>query len=299
MATVKTSAPRKRRLAATLVAAAALGAAQTAMATPSDVFYERSLMSAAGARCGLFSPSLSGALDAGRAQARGAALRAGASVDQLNGVQQRAHAKAASVPCGSQDLTTAANRVRKAFEGYALLQRMNYPGDRASWQADRASSATIPFWRLSQTAGFGGDRLVFGLAGRNTELLAVATFADGARPYTARLVMRDPGLTLGPYLRARAGGGLADNAAPRAASRMFAPETRDAAPAPTLLPTGAKTGMSFRFPREAADAIAQLDPREAITIEFVIQARGGQEIVRRAYVEVGDFAAGRAFLRVS
>lgn len=299
MATVKTSAPRKRRLAATLVAAAALGAAQTAMATPSDVFYERSLMSAAGARCGLFSPSLSGALDAGRAQARGAALRAGASVDQLNGVQQRAHAKAASVPCGSKDLTTAANRVRKAFEGYALLQRMNYPGDRASWQADRASSATIPFWRLSQTAGFGGNRLVFGLAGRNTELLAVATFADGARPYTARLVMRDPSLTLGPYLRARAGGGLADNAAPRAASRMFAPETRDAAPAPTLLPTGAKTGMSFRFPREAADAIAQLDPREAITIEFVIQARGGQEIVRRAYVEVGDFAAGRAFLRVS
>ncbi|WP_240621609.1 hypothetical protein [Caulobacter zeae] len=299
MATVKTSAPRKRRLAATLVATAVLGAAQTATATPSDVFYERSLMSAAGARCGLFSPSLSGALDAGRAQARGAALRAGASVEQLDGVQQRAHAKAASVPCGSKDLTTAAGRVRKAFEGYAMLQRMNYPGDRASWQADRASSATIPFWRLSQSASFGGDRLVFGLAGRNTELLAVATFADGARPYTARLVMRDPTRTQGPYLKARNAGALADNAAPRAASRVFGAETRDAAPAPTLLPTSAKTGMGFRFPREAGDVIARLDPREAMTVEFVIQGRDGRETVRRAYVEVGDFAAGRAFLRVS
>lgn len=299
MATVKTSAAPRRRLAATLVAVAALGAAQVAAATPADVFYERSLMSAAGARCGLFTPSLSGALDAGRAQARGAALRAGASADQLDGVQQRAHAKAASVPCNSKDLTTAAGRVRKAFEGYALLQRMNYPGDRATWQADRASSATIPFWRLSQPASFGGDRLVFGLAGRNTELLAVATFADGAQPYTARLVMRDPTRTLGPYLRAGAGKSLADNAAPRSASRMFAPETRNTVPAPTLLPTGAKTGMAFRFPREAGDVIAKLDPREAITVEFVIQARGGQEIVRKAYVEVGDFAAGRAFLRVS
>ncbi|MFT4253085.1 MAG: hypothetical protein QM608_11420 [Caulobacter sp.] len=299
MAILKTFAPRKRRLAATLVGAAALGAAQVAAATPSDLFYERSLMSAAGARCGLFSPSLSGALDAGKAQARGAALRAGASTEQLDGVQQRAHAKAASTPCNSKDLTTAAGRVRKAFEGYALLQRMNYPGDRATWVADRASSATIPFWRLSQPSNFGGDRLVFGLAGRNIELLAVAAFADGARPYAARLVMRDPSRTQGPYLRARNGGSLADNAAPRAASRVFGAETRDAAPAPTLLPTGAKTGMAFRFPREAGDVIARLDPREAITIEFVIQGRDGGETVRRAYVEVGDFAAGRAFLRVS
>ncbi|WP_232793371.1 hypothetical protein [Caulobacter hibisci] len=298
MTTVKTSAPRKRRMAATLVAVAALGAAQVAAATPSDLFYERSLMSAAGARCGLFTPSLSGALDAGRAQARGAALRAGASVEQLDGVQQRAHAKAASVPCASKDLTTAAGRVRKAFEGYALLQRMDYPGDRATWQADRASSATIPFWRLSQPSAFGPDRLMFGLAGRNVELLAVATFADGARPYAARLVMRDPTRTQGPYLKARNGGGLADNAAPRAASRVFGAETRDAVPAPTLLPTGAKTGMAFRFPREAGDVIARLDPREAITVEFLIQGRDG-DVVRRAYVEVGDFAAGRAFLRVS
>ncbi|MBI1686524.1 hypothetical protein I4Q42_22895 [Caulobacter hibisci] len=285
-------------MAATLVAVAALGAAQVAAATPSDLFYERSLMSAAGARCGLFTPSLSGALDAGRAQARGAALRAGASVEQLDGVQQRAHAKAASVPCASKDLTTAAGRVRKAFEGYALLQRMDYPGDRATWQADRASSATIPFWRLSQPSAFGPDRLMFGLAGRNVELLAVATFADGARPYAARLVMRDPTRTQGPYLKARNGGGLADNAAPRAASRVFGAETRDAVPAPTLLPTGAKTGMAFRFPREAGDVIARLDPREAITVEFLIQGRDG-DVVRRAYVEVGDFAAGRAFLRVS
>jgi hypothetical protein len=48
---------------------------------------------------------------------------------------------------------------------------------------------------------------------------------------------------------------------------VFSAETREEAPL-TLLPTGAKTGLSFRFPTAAADAIAQLDPREAVTVEF-------------------------------
>lgn len=301
MATLKTPAPHRRRPAARravfAAALATLGAAPAWAATPSELFYERSLMSAAGARCGLFSPALAGALDAGRAQARGAALRAGSSPAQLDGVQQRAHAKAAAVACNSKDLTTAAGRVRRAFEGFALLQRMNYPGDRATWSADRASSQSIPFWRLSQPASFGADRLVFGLAGHASDLTAVAAFADGSQPYSARLVMRDPARTQGPYLNDRNGGGLAGNAAPRNASRVFGAEGRSAAPAPTLLPKDADRGMSFRFPREAADVIARLDPREAVTIEFVVQGRGGRETVRRAFVEVGDFAAGRAFLR--
>ena len=109
-------------------------------------------------------------------------------------------------------------------------------------------------------------------------------------------MLRDTLRTQGPYLNARNAGGLAANAAPRNASRVFGAETRDQAP-PTLLPTGAKTGLSFRFPREAGDALSRLDPREAATVEFVFTSRSGVDVVRRAYVEVGDFAAGRAFLR--
>ncbi|MGR4866752.1 hypothetical protein [Caulobacter sp. LARHSG274] len=253
-------------------------------------------MTSADARCRLFKPAVGSALDAARAQARGATLRSGASEDQVSALEARARAKAGTAPCGSKDLTTAAGRVRQAFDGYSTMLRMTYPGDRATWQADRSVSATIPMWRLSQPAGFGGDRLVFGLVGRGNQMLAVASFADGAQPYAARLVLRDTLRTQGPYLNARNAMGLAANAAPRSASRVFGAETRDMAP-PTLLPTGAKTGLAFRFPGEASEALSRLDPRETATVEFVFTSRGGVDVVRRAYVEVGDFAAGRAFLR--
>ncbi len=278
------------------VAIAAVGVCGQAHASAADQLYERTLMTSADARCRLFQPAIGSALDAARAQARGATLRSGASEVQVQAVEQRARAKAGGAACNSPDLRTAAGRVRKAFEGYSTMLRMNYPGDRAAWQADRSVSATIPVWRLSQPAGFGADRLMFGLSGRAKEMLAVATFADGAQPYTARLVLRDTLRTQGPYLNAANAKGLAANAAPRNASRVFGAETRDTAP-PTLLPTGAKTGLSFRFPQEAVDAMSRLDPREAATVEFVFTSRTGQDVVRRAYLEVGDFAAGRAFLR--
>ena len=57
---------------ATATAPAALLAANAA-----DQLYERTLMSAADDRCRLFSPTISAALDASRAQARGATLRSG------------------------------------------------------------------------------------------------------------------------------------------------------------------------------------------------------------------------------
>lgn len=272
-------------------------AAPTALlaANAADQLYERTLMTAADGRCRLFTPTISAALDASRAQARGATLRSGASEQQVVALEQRARGKAAGAACDSKDLTLAAGRVRKAFDGYSQLMAMTYPGDVSSWKAERSVSATIPVWRLSQPASFGADRLMFGLAGRAKAVTAVATFENGQRPYVARIVMRDTNRTLGPYIDARSGRNLSGKVAPRNASLVFTAETREEAPL-TLLPTGAKTGLSFRFPAAAADAISQLDPREAVTVEFAFAGRG-DEVTRKAYVEVGDFAAGRAFLR--
>jgi hypothetical protein len=59
-----------------------------------------------------------------------------------------------------------------------------------------------------------------------------------------------------------------------------------------LLPKDGRAGWAFRFPMKAARELALLDPREAVAVEFLFP---GDE-VRRAYVEVGDFAAGKAFL---
>jgi hypothetical protein len=85
---------------------------------------------------------------------------------------------------------------------------------------------------------------------------------------------------------------------PGGATTTFAAQTRDAAPRDLLSPD-MKSGWSFRFPLAASEALAQLDPREAAAVEFLFANRSGGDTVRRAYLEVGDFAAGRAFLRAT
>ncbi|WGM40204.1 hypothetical protein [Caulobacter sp. NIBR1757] len=258
-------------------------------------------MSAADQRCALFTPQIKAALDASRLQARGAALRAGAPKETLAETEGRAWRKAKAVDCRSPDIATAAGRVRGAFAGYAKLARMNYPGEVAGWSADRSVSKSGERWKLSQTSAFGWDRLQFGLAGQYgaPRLTAVAIFADNATPYAARLVIRDVTRTSGPYLdsRSRGKGGkltLVARTSPRSASRVFTAEARGPA-GPMLLPAEAKSGWAFRFSPTAQAALAGLDPREAVVVEFVFIGPNGDK-VRQAHVEVGDFAAGRAFL---
>ncbi|MEO8114152.1 MAG: hypothetical protein ABI655_07230 [Phenylobacterium sp.] len=255
-------------------------------------------MSAADDRCSLFTPDTSAALQAGLAQARGAALRAGASRESLQAAETNAWAAVRRVDCASPDIQTAAQRVRTAFAGFAKLSRLTYPGDLAGWRADRVMSQQAR-WRLMQDAAFGPDRMTFGLAGRDAPgvLLAVARFADGAQPYTARLLMRDTDRSYGPYLDRRGTAGqlpLARRLPPRAGLKAYTAEARSVA-GQDLLPKDAKAGWAFRFPAAAVRDLARLDPREAIMVEFLFQ----DEVVRSAYVEVGDFAAGQAFVQVA
>lgn len=271
-----------------------------AHAQPSDLFYERAVMSAADARCGLFAPDVAAALAVATAQARGAALRGGVPDEALRASERLALAKAAATDCHSRDLNIASARVRNAFAGFAKLTRLTYTGDVAGWSADRGVGRAAR-WRLGQETSFGADRMAFGLAGREgvDALVAVAAFSDGAEPYAARLVMRDQGRSAQPYL-ARYGRGstanlpLAQRLPPGSAQKAFAAGAR--APAgEALLPKGGTAGWAFRFSDEAAQALAKLDPRESVAVEFLFSG----DVVRRAYIEVGDFAAGRAFLRVA
>lgn len=277
-----------------LLAAPGLGRAQ-----PANVLYERTVMVAADARCRLFAPEVGAALAAGAAQARGAAQRGGAKRDELKALEARARDKAANVDCASADIRTAATRVANAFSGLARLWRLSYPGDIAGWEADRMDSADAR-WRVSQQARMGADHVTFGLAGQGRPgvLLAMARFEDGAKPYGARLVMRDADRSLGPYLD-RWGGGATKSLAldkrlpPAGAQRTFNAAQRS--PAGTdLLPKKVKSGWAFRFPEAATRELALLDPRESVAVEFLFP----DDKVRRAYLEVGDFAAGRAFVTI-
>lgn len=268
-----------------------------------DLLYERTLMTAADQRCRLFEPAVGAALDASRAQARGASLRSGAGSAAVGDTERRARSRAAATPCGSKDMTVAADRVRLAFKGYAKLSRMTWPGDTADWRGDRTVTRKGPLWRLSQAASFGPDRMIFGLAGEEAPgtLQTAAAFADGRTPYAARLVLRDVARAPEPYLnRGRAGPGgklpLQARTPPPGATRAITADARSEAPE-RLRPAGTRRALLFRFPARAVDALAGLDPREAVAVEFVFSGPRGDE-VRRAYIEVGDFAAGRAFVRI-
>ncbi|HZZ69096.1 MAG TPA: hypothetical protein VFE18_13065 [Phenylobacterium sp.] len=271
-----------------------------AHAQPADLFYERAVMSAADQRCGLFAPDVAAALAAATAQARGAALRAGTLDDVLRRTERTAQAKAAAIDCRSPDVATAAARVKSAFSGFAKLTRLTYTGDIAGWQADRNLSRN-PRWQLSQETSFGPDRMAFGLAGRDGReaLVAVAHFAGGEEPYGARLVLRDQSRSSQPYLDrfsvgSTAGLPLARRLPPALAQKAYNAAARASAGV-ELLPKGATSGWAFRFPDEASQDLAKLDPREAVAVDFLFPG----DVTRRAYVEVGDFAAGRAFLQVS
>jgi hypothetical protein len=256
-----------------------------AMAAPQDRYYERSFVLAANDRCGLFEPQLTAALTAAAYQARGAALRAGSNDRQLAETAQRARARAVTTPCGSADLKTVQGRVQTAFSGWSRTTRMEFPGDRRAWSADRAAYSR-PTWRLMQATVTGASPVRFGVVGgmaRPDQLAAVVSWRGRSRPTGVRIVMRDVGVAPRPW--------LAQGLPPAVQRRAFWAAGNQAADR-TLLAEGRAEGQTWVFPAEAADALSRLDPREVFTVEFVF--RDGS--IARSTFEAGDFAAGRAFL---
>lgn len=267
-----------RRLVIALCALAAPSVA--AAMSPTGLLYERTVMAAADARCGLFTPDLGAALEAARLQARGASLRSGSSDRQVAEVESRARSRAAGVPCASVDLSTAASRVRTAFQGWRRLQRMEFEGVDRTWVAERALGDQAR-WSLRQDARGGEARAVLGVAGwrgGRAPAAAVEGSAVGAR-LVMRHVIRTPRPTVDGPLPARSGRDLSFEALARG-------------PAGPGLRPGRPDATVFRFPAEAETALARLDAREAVTVQFT----GADGRVRTAWFEVGDFAAGRAFL---
>lgn len=245
------------------------------------LYYERTLMLAADGRCGLFTAAVAGALKAGAAQARGAALRGGADGIALDRAGAAARAKARATPCASPDLQTAAGRVRTGFDGWSRLTRLSLHG----WSADRTRSAGR--WRLSQTS----DGVTLGLEGA-VNRPAVVAVGGRTRAASVRLRIRDAGKDRHPDLRGRS---LPERTPGMATSKVLWASSREPAP-PALTPGGVEGGRLWRLPAEASAALAGLDPREAVAVEFVYAAKD-REVVRPVLFEAGDFAAGLAFLQ--
>lgn len=290
---------RARACALALAAALSATALPAGATTASDLFFQRTVLRAADQRCRLFQPEISAALAASSLQARGAALRSGADDHDLAALAGRAETRAAQVGCRTPELAQAADQVRKAFAGYARMTAMRFPGELSAWQADRDPVAPVvnhraaegPRWRLSQTGrwnGAGAGAVLFGLVGDNQAPAVVSETQGGALASGAFLTVRDPAKSDAPYLNPR----LHDPAMrtpPASITRTFVAALRQTAPS-SLLPGNA--GMVFTFPPAVAQALEALDPREVVTVEFTYPGRPSEH----AMFEVGDFAAGRAFL---
>jgi hypothetical protein len=281
-----------RTLAGTVAAIAMLVQSTAAGATGwslDKVYGERMAMRVADQRCQLFVSSISSALFMGEVQARNSALRSGMDADRLAEIADLAVQRGSTVACRDPALLTEAAHVRSAFSSYSRIQRMDFPGAAAGWKADRTVLSTRVEdgrWALTTTPVRAGANLRFGVvvqAGR------LSLFAEPGRepgqmlPSAARLVLRDAQRTARPYLA----GNLTPP--PRASSTVFFAEARQTAP-------GGGTG--FRFSDAAVAALVQLDPREAVQLEFVYPTPQGDRVVTGIY-EVGDFAPAYGFLTVS
>ena len=268
---------------------AALAQAVMPTAAPTGPYYDRSFMLAADQKCRLFQPRVAKALTSAALQARGAAVRQGATADDLAAAAGRASAKANATPCDNPDLARVRGRVASAFAGWAGTPRMTFPGAKADWMADRYGLVQAG-WRLKQTVTTGQAPVTFGLvgdAGQGETLAAVVSFVGRSRPYAARIVLRDAERSTRPWLP----GGRAGDLPPEALRlAVFSAGSEQAATG--LLEPERKDGQAWRFPDTAADLIAGLDPREVFAVEFLFR----DDSVARATFEAGDFAAGRAFV---
>lgn len=103
----ETARRRAAKWTGAVAAAGLLVAPLSALAGPLDLYIERTAMAAADLRCGFFDAGLRAALEAGRVQTRNAAMRGGASAEDLSRADVRARASAATVVCDSPAVSAA------------------------------------------------------------------------------------------------------------------------------------------------------------------------------------------------
>jgi len=274
-----------RHVTLSAAAGVVLGTSAHGAVLNSDLYAERTVMREADARCRLFDPVISQALQMGQVQARNAILRAGGDEGALSRLTRAAEARGGSISCQDKALAAEAVRIRSAFSAYLQISRMSFPGLHSGWKADKtvlSSRTENGRWALSGSPLKSDGPVQFGVAAfdGSLRLFAQPPGSIEQRPITARLWLRNVDVADRPYLS----GGL--NLPPRTISRAyFASDRRKG-------PDGAS---GFEFSEATARAISALDPRESVLVEFVYPQPTGERSVQAVY-EVGDFAPAIGFL---
>lgn len=274
-----------RLLACALALMSGAAHAQTA----AEVFGERSLAIAVDDRCALLTADERNALNASWLQARGTLLRAGHSADDIRSTFDVITRRAATRSCDSTQAEGLIAGVRNAYTAFSRLPALDYPGGARMWAAQRRRGE-LPVWTLSQTLADAPLPPRFGLYSDPTGEALSLFLTEGASASGVAIVLRDAERAREP-VDPTLGGLLAITGRP-AWARLAPPphaEFRFWASGRRVI----DDRLMFAFPDTATAALAELDPREAARIELY-DARG--QLTGQFYVEIGDFAAGLAFL---
>jgi hypothetical protein len=239
---------------------------------------ERTAMRALDQRCNLFQAGPRRALSGFTAQARGAALRAGSSLSQLNLIYRQATQAVAAKPCNDPQVRAEADRVSAAHKGWRAQMTEIYPGTVRSWRVDRTG---MDAWRAVQAIG-SGVRAGLVVHGQN---LAFAVETPDLNVSGAHIYLRDATRLGDP----RAGARLV--APVRAGTTTHVASVRRPADSRARIGLPARAGTMLVFNDTATNAVLRADPRDSFEVELV--GRSGQTTT--LIVEVGDIVAAYAF----
>jgi hypothetical protein len=270
---------------------ATLAAAAPAAADAPDArasYVERRGVLELDAQCHLFTPNIHAALQATAAQARGALLRGGWSIAQVQNLEQTVVAAARQRGCQDPRTSASAANARRASATWINASAAQFPGWTRAWYARRAPSPEG--WRLSQAID-APIPATFGVrvnGGHEQLTLTLAAGPGMTTPTSVSLVMRDvmrsPATDIA--LPQRIAYGLRAGAPSPATATEFPALSRPAEHAPN----GALA--VFVFPDAAFRNLLSLDPRESVEVH--LQGSTRQVLL----VDVGDVAVARAFLAI-
>ena len=272
---------------------------------------KRWFLTQADARCHDLAPAEATALKGGYIQARNEAIRSGRDMAALAPYLDAARAAADRSDCASPQLAAEMATARGGYAAFVAQPRLSLPAGPASWQADRTRAGDAQ-WRLVQYQDNPGADAAIGLYGplSDNRFVVMVRFADGAKPYAARLLVRDT-QTASQGLINPAAYELTDAPPPGFGSGALAFPARgmsevnvDLHPSVTTnglgftpdgryvgSQPGAQDAVRFDFSTRAYPAIAALDPREDMVVEFDFS--DGPRFIRFG---VGDFITGLSFV---
>ncbi len=306
---------RKRSPGAWLCAAALLAAAPVSAGSDdlTTTAVKRFFLASVDQRCHLLQPAAAMAVTAGYLQARNASIRANGNLNALGPWLDQARTAAHAIACDAPQLRAQATAAQDAYRAYVTQMHINLPGSQATWTGTRAFGDNAD-WRLAQYQSSSGGDAVLGLYGTLSDprFVVMAHFADGATPYSARLLVRDSQVVQHGLINRQ------DFAVTDTVPFGFGGNTtisfmaRDSEAVQARLRPEVKTNIAgfsvrgdyvgtqgpvdairFDFPTTAWRAMAPLDPREDVVVAF--DFRDGTRYVR---FEVGDFLTGLSYVNL-